>query len=89
MQPNPLQEGNSCNLREGEGETGSVEKIKSSEPKSHEVVVEQRTPSIPDQGSAVKIILKVSSESPRTNLQLLKSLKNIGIFFYQMADNQQ
>lgn len=64
LQPNPLQEGNSCNLCEGEGEIGSAKKIKSSKPKSPEVVVKQRTPSILDQGSAVKIILKVSSEPP-------------------------
>lgn len=64
MQFSPLREGHSCNLREGEGETSSDEKINSSKPKSPEVVVEQRTPGSPDQGSDVKIILKVSSDSP-------------------------
>jgi len=38
-QPCPSQEGNSCNLHEGERETGNPE-IKSSEPRSPEVVIE-------------------------------------------------
>lgn len=46
LQTKSLQEGNPCNVHEGERETGSAEKIKSSKPKSPKVVVEQRTPSI-------------------------------------------
>ena len=49
--PSPSQEGNSCNIREGGGETGETE-----EPRSPQVVIEQRKPNIPDQWSVVKII---------------------------------
>jgi len=89
LQPNPLQEGNSCNLHEGEGEIGNDEKIKSSEPKYLEVVVEQMTPSIPDQGSVVKTILKVSSESPRNKSPAPEIPEEYWHIFYQMANNQQ
>lgn len=85
----PLQEGNSCNLHEGEGEIGSTENINSSELKSLEVVVEQRRPSIPDQGSAIKIILKVSSSSPRNRASALEIPKEYWHIFYQMANNPQ
>lgn len=87
MQFRPLQEGNSCNLREGEGEIGSVEKINSSDPKYPKVIVEQRTPSILDQGSVVKIILKVSSSSPRNRALAPEIPEEYWHIFDQMANN--
>ena len=64
-QTRPSQEGNSCNLCEGEGETGNLE-IKLSKPRSPEVVTEQRTPCIPNQGSVVRTI-PASCRHPRNN----------------------
>ena len=59
--PISSQEGNSCNIREGEGEIGETE-----EPRSPQVVIEQGTPSTLDQGSVVKIV-PTPSNHPRNN----------------------
>ena len=84
MQFGPLQEGNSCNLCEGGGETSKL-----SEPKSPQTLVEQRTPSIQDQGSVVKIILQVSSSPPQNKSPAPEILEGYWHIFYQMANNQQ
>jgi hypothetical protein len=50
---NPLEEGNSCNLEEGEGETSGITKTDPPpDPKSP--VKEECIPEIPDRGSAIK-----------------------------------
>lgn len=84
-QPRASQEGNSCNLCEGEGETGNP-KIKSSKPRSPEVVIEQWTPSVLDRGSIVKIIL-ASSGHPRNNSLAPKIPKEYWHIFDKMANN--
>jgi hypothetical protein len=50
---NPLEEGKSCNLEEGEGETSGIAKIDlPPDPESH--VKEEGIPKIPDRGSEIK-----------------------------------
>jgi hypothetical protein len=50
---NPLEEGNSCNLKEGEGETSGIAKI--DPPPDHvSLVKEEGIPEISDRGSAIK-----------------------------------
>lgn len=81
--PIPSQEGNSCNICEGGGETGETE-----EPRSPQLVIEQRTPSILDQGSVVKII-STPSRYPRNNSLALEILEGYWHIFDQMANNTQ
>ena len=81
--PISSQEGNSCNIREGGGETGEAE-----EPRSPQVVIEQRTPTVPDQGSAIKII-PTPSRHPRDNSLAPKILEGYWHIFDQMDNNPQ
>ena len=64
--PISSQEGNSCNIREGGGETGETE-----EPRSPQVVIQQGTPSILDRGSVVKIIPTHSNHPRNNSLEIL------------------
>jgi hypothetical protein len=50
---NPLEEGNSCNLEEGEGETSRIDKI-DPPPNPKSPVKEEGIPEILDRGSAIK-----------------------------------
>lgn len=51
-------------------------------------MIEQRTPSVPDQGSAVRII-PASSGHPRKNSSTLEILEEYWYIFDQMANNQR
>lgn len=81
--PIASQEGNSCNICEGGGETGEIE-----EPSSPRVVIEKMTPSIPDKGSVVKII-PTPSRHPRDNSLTLEISEGYWHIFDQMANNPQ
>lgn len=79
--PISLQEGNTCNLREGGGETGETQELR-----SPQVVIQQGTPSIPDRGSVVKLI-PTPSNHPRNNSQEIP--EGYWHIFDQMANNPQ
>jgi len=81
--PIPSQEGNSCNIHEGGGETGETE-----EPRSPQVVIKQRTTSIPNQGSAIKII-PTPSRHPRDNSLAPEISEGYWHIFDQMANNPE
>ena len=59
----PSQEGKSCNLQEGEGETSGVVEtnLKNPKPRSPKILVEEETPDIPDHVSTVRPFPKLSS----------------------------
>ena len=83
LRPIPSQEGNSCNIHGGGGETRE-----SKEPRSPQVVIDQRTPSIPDQGSVVKIIPTLSGHL-RDNSPAPEIPEGYWHIFDQMANNPQ
>ena len=85
----PSEEGNSCNLHEGEGETSGVVEInlKSLEPKSPKILVDKEKPNILDYGSTVRHFPKLTSSPARTILPDQEIPKGYWNIFDSMLHN--
>jgi hypothetical protein len=81
---NPLGEGKSCNLEEGEGETSGITKI--DPPFTPESLVkEEGIPEIPDRGSAIKSLRGSDNQSIQIKYTDQEIPKDFWHIFDQMA----
>ena len=87
---NPLGEGNSCNLEEGEGETNGFAKENPSPPLDlGSPVIGEGIPEIPNRGSAIKSPRRSSNQSPQIEHPTQEIPKDYWHIFNQMAQPNQ
>ena len=87
----PLDEGNSCNLEEGEGETNGVVEANPPppEPRSHVIMIGEGTPEIRDIGNAIKYPKGTNNQPPRIEHPDLEIPEDYWHIFDQMAQPNQ
>jgi hypothetical protein len=88
----PLEEGNSCNLEEGEGETSGVAKENPSPPpdsRSPVILIGEGTPEILDRGSVIKFPKGPKNQPPRIEHPGQEIPEDYWYIFDQMAQPNQ
>jgi hypothetical protein len=81
---NPLEEGNSCNMQEGEGETSGIAKT-DPPPNPESPMKEEGIPKIPDRGSAIKSPRGSDNQSIQIKHPDQEIPEDFWHIFYQMA----